>query len=216
MLFRSVPFLELLRHVRDVTTAALHDARVPFDLLVRELGGKRDVAANPLFRTSLTLQNTPAAVLTLPDLTLTTLEDDQFSSRIDLELELRASERGLDGGIFYDTALFSREMIAELGRSFVRVVEAVAAAPHTRLRELPVVDRHPEAPASASGDTDLTTFLPSVVAAHAAVRPDAVALRDRSGAVTYAAMERRSNQLANYLVEQGVGGEHVVGVCLPG
>ena len=212
----DVTFLELLRHVREVATAALHDARVPFDLLVRELGGKRDVAANPLFRTSLTLQNTPAAVLPLPDLTLTTLEDDQFSSRIDLELELRASERGLDGGIFYDTALFSREMIAELGRSFVRVVEAVAAAPHTRVRELPVVDRHPAAPASISGDADVTAFLPSVVAAHAALRPDAVALRDSSGAVTYAALERRSNQLANYLVQQGVRGEHVVGVCLPG
>lgn len=214
----EVTFLELLRQVREVATAALDDARVPFDLLVRELGGRRDVAANPLFRTSLTLQNTPAAMLTLPDLTLTTLEDEQFSSRIDLEMEVRASDRGLDGGIFYDTALFSREMIAELGRSFVRVVEAVATAPHTRVRELPVVDRHPEAAASASVsvDTAMTTFLPSVVAAQAALRPDAVALRDSSGGITYAALERRSNQLANYLVQQGVRGEQRVGVCLPG
>ena len=45
-------------------------------------------------------------------------------------------------------------------------------------------------------------------------RPDALALVHESGGLTYAELNRRANQLAHRLIEQGVGPEVRVGLCI--
>jgi amino acid adenylation domain-containing protein len=53
-----------------------------------------------------------------------------------------------------------------------------------------------------------------LVAAQAAATPNAIALMARGDAMTYAALDKRANQIANYLITLGVGPETIVGLCL--
>jgi amino acid adenylation domain-containing protein len=53
-----------------------------------------------------------------------------------------------------------------------------------------------------------------LVAAQAAATPNAIALMARGDAATYAALDKRANQVANYLITLGVGPETIVGLCL--
>src|SRR5260370_35842718 len=53
-----------------------------------------------------------------------------------------------------------------------------------------------------------------LVTAQAAAKPNAVALTASGGSVTYGELDKRANQLANYLIALGVGSETIVGVCL--
>src|SRR6266853_3123572 len=53
-----------------------------------------------------------------------------------------------------------------------------------------------------------------LVAAQAAATPNSVALRARGESVTYGELDKRANQLANYLIALGVGPETIVGLCL--
>lgn len=53
-----------------------------------------------------------------------------------------------------------------------------------------------------------------MVALHATAAPDAIAVEAGGSTLTYAELEARANQLANRLVELGVGRETVVALCL--
>src|SRR6266849_3763165 len=53
-----------------------------------------------------------------------------------------------------------------------------------------------------------------LVTAQAAAKPNAVALMASGGSVTYGELDKRANQLANYLIALGVGRETIVGLCL--
>ncbi len=53
-----------------------------------------------------------------------------------------------------------------------------------------------------------------LVAAQAAATPSAIALMARGQVITYGELDKRANQLANYLINLGVGRETVVGLCL--
>ena len=53
-----------------------------------------------------------------------------------------------------------------------------------------------------------------LVAAQAAATPNAVALVARGDLITYGELDKRANQLANYLITLGAGRETIVGLCL--
>ena len=56
--------------------------------------------------------------------------------------------------------------------------------------------------------------VPQLVAAHAALSPDEPALIAGREAITYGEMEKRANQLAQYLIKLGVEPNDLVGLCL--
>ncbi|MFZ1005373.1 MAG: amino acid adenylation domain-containing protein [Candidatus Sulfotelmatobacter sp.] len=56
--------------------------------------------------------------------------------------------------------------------------------------------------------------LPEMVAAQAAVTPDATALTAGADELSYAELDRRSNRLARYLASVGIGRDQLVGLCM--
>ncbi|TXL89768.1 non-ribosomal peptide synthetase [Streptomyces sp. IB2014 016-6] len=67
---------------------------------------------------------------------------------------------------------------------------------------------------AATGRTDQET-LTSVLDAAARRHPDAVAVRDRTGQLTYRQLHERANRLARLLISRGAGPERLVGLLLP-
>ena len=49
---------------------------------------------------------------------------------------------------------------------------------------------------------------------HVAVKPDAIAVTFEGAKLTYSELDQKSNQVAHYLIERGVGPEMIVGICL--
>lgn len=58
------------------------------------------------------------------------------------------------------------------------------------------------------------SLVPSLVAAQTQERPDSAALVTESATLSYAELDRRSNQFANYLQTLGVGPEKLVALCV--
>ena len=212
-------FRELLAAVRRTTLDAYQHQDIPFERLVEELQPSRSLARHPLFQVTFALQNAPMGGQRLKGLEIAPLVGEELRVRFDLEVH--AFERA-GGGIellwIYKRELFERWRIEQMARHYVRLLEAVVAAPEGPLHRLELLapeERHTlleEFNPPARGLPEAT--LPALFEAQAARTPEALALVCGEERLSYGALNARANRLAHLLIAQGVGPERLVGIAL--
>ncbi|GGZ65258.1 hypothetical protein GCM10010387_67790 [Streptomyces inusitatus] len=219
-------FTELLARVRETDLTAYAHQDVPFERLVDVLSPVRSLSRNPLFQVMLALQNVPEARWELPGLEVAPLPPaSELAARFDLSVTL-AEERdadggpaGIGGGILYATDLFDQVTVEGLARRLGRVLEQVAADPDVRLSEIAVLDEIERSRVVSEWNDTAQQVDPGLVldffGARVASAPDVPAVRSGADVLSYGELDVRSNRLARYLVDAGVGRERVVGLCLP-
>ncbi|WP_369359725.1 amino acid adenylation domain-containing protein [Streptomyces sp. cg2] len=118
-----------------------------------------------------------------------------------------------------DPALYSAAELTAHQVRFLRVLEAVAADPAVRVGGVGLLDGTERTRVLEEWNTTATlergTLLPRLFAEQAVRTPNAVAVEAESATLTYAELDARSNQVARWLIERGVGPERFVGVVLP-
>ncbi|AGP36534.1 non-ribosomal peptide synthetase [Sorangium cellulosum] len=117
-----------------------------------------------------------------------------------------------------DASVASDEDAARLGERFATLLAELTARPGEAVdrcaylgpRELSRLDALARGPARQREPVTLD----ELVSRQAARTPDAVAVELDDASISYAELERRSNQLARHLASMGAGRETLVGVCL--
>ncbi|MEI5102702.1 amino acid adenylation domain-containing protein [Streptomyces sp. PmtG] len=213
-------FADLLTRVREKSLAAYEHQDLPFETLVELINPDRSSAYQPLFQVMFSWQNFERRDLELQGVEVEFEQHVTSTSLADLTLSMTMDASGaLRGGLQYVTALFDRETAEAIAARYVRVLEQVLADPATPLSSVEVLAEderdwlvrrvndtaHPVAP-----DT-----LPGAFEAQVERTPDAIALIGEHETLTYAEFNRRANQLAHWLIEQGAGPEHLVAVRVP-
>jgi amino acid adenylation domain-containing protein len=212
-------FRELLGRVRATALGAYAHQDLPFEQLVDALQPVRTLAHSPVFQVLFVFQNTPCDPVDLGGLRWTYVPIDPGTSNFDLTLTLWPSARGLEGVLEYNVDLFDADTIERLLEHFETLLGAVAADPDRPVTAVPLLSpaaRHQilDAWNATEAPYPAEATVPALFAAQAARTPDAVAISDEHTRLTYAALERRANQLAHYLRARGVGPEVPVAVCL--
>jgi amino acid adenylation domain-containing protein len=126
------------------------------------------------------------------------------------------STERLELRIWFDES-YGRDAAERLARQLVLLLSVIASDPGTSVGELPLLDATERAMLLEQFN-DTSTAVPDaavheLIAAAGAAAPDREAVRDEHGALTYAELETRANQLANRLRRAGVGPDVVVGLC---
>ena len=210
-------FLELLVRVREVTLAAYAHQDMPFEKLVEELQPARDLSYNPLFQVMFVLQNTETRDVQIePQHNL-----PQFSvgtSRFDLTLCALETVDGLMTVFEYNTTLFDDSTIISMSENFKVLLESAVSDPEQRIRELLPLSESERRRLlveynQTAGDDTGATLIHEFCETRAALRPEGIALTFCDGQLTYHELNSRSNQLARYLRERGVGPGVLVGIC---
>ncbi|HEX6287623.1 MAG TPA: amino acid adenylation domain-containing protein, partial [Herpetosiphonaceae bacterium] len=210
---------ELLSRVRETTLGAYTHQDVPFEMLVDELQPERDLSRHPLFQAMFVLQNVPLPSLSLPDIRLEPMEFDNGTAQFDLTLELTPTAQGLRATCGYKTDLFDAETIDRLLGHFQTVLTAISADPQQRLVDLPLLTDAEQQQLLVDWNATSAPHAESVwfhdaCAAYAERTPDAIAVTYAGERLTYAALDRRANQLAHHLRGLGVRPEAVVAVYM--
>ena len=212
-------FRELLRQVREVALEAYAHQETPFEKVVEAVQPKRELSHHPLFQVLFALHNLPAQEIALSDLTLSWMEAEHRTSRFDLALELRVRGEGIGGKLEYSTDLFEAETVERLLEHYENLLASVVAAPEQQLSELGLLSAGEREQIlvewnATEAEYDSSRCLHELVEEQAARRPEAVAVCCEEEQVTYDELNRRANQLAHYLRQQGVGQEILVGILL--
>ncbi|HZI16775.1 MAG TPA: condensation domain-containing protein, partial [Myxococcus sp.] len=219
-------FRTLLGRVKESTLGAYAHQDVPFEKLVEELQPARDLSRSPLFQAMLILQNTEAAeagalsgaARSGTSLTLHPVEASSGHSRFDLTLSFSRGSEGLLCAVEYCTDLFREDTVRRLMGHLQVLLEAVTAHPEQRMLDVPLLppsERHTLLVESSDPRTSLRRTLVHQLVSEQAVRtPEATALVAGTGRLTYRQLDERSNRLAWYLRELGLGPEVRAAVCM--
>lgn len=139
------------------------------------------------------------------------------SSKFDLTLYLMETNEGIRGSMEYNTDLFAHATVARMLDHFEVVLEAMTTNPDQRVGEVVLLTAAEQQRfagwqgAAMTLDADTTD---AMVAARVAHAPEAIAVAGPTGTLTYAALDRRSNQVAQRLRAAGVTVGQRVGVCV--
>ncbi|MFE4454560.1 amino acid adenylation domain-containing protein [Streptomyces sp. NPDC056796] len=219
-------FLELLGRVTQFDLSAYAHQDLPFERLVELLNPARSQNHHPLFQTMLILQNhTPAAPVDLPGLTARGVPVDPGVSKFDLSFTFTetyddsGAPTGMRGAVDYATELFDASTVRDLAGRLVRLLTAVASDPGRHLSAYDVLTPAERARLAGwgtgpAGNTPAAT-VPALFERWARRTPDAPAVRDATGTLTYGELAARADTLARHLTARGIGPEDRVAVALP-
>jgi amino acid adenylation domain-containing protein len=216
---RNLPFRQFLGLVRTEAMEVYGNQDVPFEIVLQELGVRRERSHSPLFQVMFAMQP-PKAASIFADLGLDQVPFAPDSSKFDLMLVLTEIDDGrVHGNVQFATDLFDEVTIDRLIEHFVTLLREIAAHPGCGIFELNCLSeaelRHLTAECNGIAATYLQDrCVHDLVAAQAAKTPDAVALVCEDRALTYGELDRRATLLAHRLVELGSGPEVVVGLCM--
>jgi amino acid adenylation domain-containing protein len=235
---------EVLQRVSAVALDAYANQDVPFEKLVEELQPKRDLSRSPLFDVMFILQNTKLETLNRSATHnaakalaarehgggtsgfATRLMTEGAGARVlietgiskfDLTLYLMETNEGIRGSLEYNTDLFEHETMTRMLDHYETVLQALVENPRQRLSELSIltrVERERFESWQGRAQPQGHETLPELVAAQVARTPDAVAVVGGAGSLTYADLDRRSNQIAHRLRALGVAPGERVGVSV--
>lgn len=211
-------FAALLARVRETCLDAYDHQEIPVEQLVIELQKDRQLTFAPLYNVILTMEEVLSDDLVFPGAAVELLDRDERATKFDLTLYAIAVPDGLQLTLWYRTDLFAGETADRMLAHLQRLLGASVDEPSLRVSALPLLSEaelHAAARPPAFGAA-VAAFEPVHVqfAAAAARTPDAVALVDAGGQLTYAQADRRAEALAATLRRRGAAPGTLVGLGL--
>lgn len=127
---------EMVRRVRQTAAEAYAHQDLPFERLVRELHVARDASRHPLVQVLYVFHNTPPPDAPLDGLTVEDFPIDAAAVPADLQLSLRPTAQGLQGGLKYRADLFESATIARIAAHYRELLTQFSTHPDRRLSEV--------------------------------------------------------------------------------
>ncbi|MEU2357163.1 amino acid adenylation domain-containing protein [Streptomyces misionensis] len=215
-------FRELLARVRAGNLGAYAHQELPFERLVEVLNPARSTSRHPLFQVMIAMDSSQRTLPAADGLTLGLLDVPTGTAKFDLSFNIRehrtpaGDENGILVALEYRTDLFERGTAQTFLARFARLAETAANAPGTRIGSAPLLTADETHRLLVEwNDTAAPESLTDVVARVrevAAERPDAVAVTDDHGDLTYRDLVARVDRLAARLRARGAGPDAVVAV----
>jgi surfactin family lipopeptide synthetase A len=213
-------FRELLRRARKVAEEAGEHQDLPFERIVEELHLEHDPSRNPLFQVMLLFQELAEGAREVEDLRLTWTGVQNHTAKFDLSAYIEPREDGLFVGFEYNADVFEAPTIHRLLGHYRTLLEAIVAAPDTRISEITILadaERNQllfELNDTAVDFPEKDSALHELIERQVERAPDRVAVESEGQTLTYRQLNSRANQLAHFLRKQGAGPGVPVGVSV--
>ncbi|MCP5052898.1 MAG: amino acid adenylation domain-containing protein, partial [bacterium] len=226
-------FSEVLKQVRQTALGAYGRQDIPFEYLVEQLNPSRSLSHSPLFQVVLALQNARGEALELNSLKISFPESVNTTAKFDLILNIVEQGDGLGCNWEYNTDLFRPDTITRMIGHFRILLEGILDNPDETICQLPLLTEaekqqflawnHPESGLTlspVSGPTISKTVV-DLFRDQVEKTPDNIAVVFEDQQLSYRELNTRSNRLAHYLIESGVGPDlesgltsNLVGICV--
>ncbi|WPV65670.1 non-ribosomal peptide synthetase [Chitinophaga sp. LS1] len=212
-------FRQHLASVRNDVLEYLQHQDYPFEKLVEDLGIKRDASRSPLFDVMVILHNEKEQ--TLPVVNDDLVLHGEQAIKYDLDIDFYEADEALLMKVGFNTDIYERDNITRLARHYAALLQALSEQPDVALQAVDYLD---------AGERDLLLHkfndtaalypaqegVAALFARQVKTSPAATAFKKGTETITYKELDKRSNQLAAFIREQGAGeGQRVAICCAP-
>lgn len=209
----------LFAEIREGTLRAFAHQDVPFEKVVEAVRPERSLSRNPIFQVMLALQNAPGGELSLQDVKVELEDPVDEPAVFDLFLSLEERGKEIVGSLNFAADLFDRATVERWMRCFDTLLQGMTAAPDCRVGDLSIMPegelRWVTKELNATGAVyPREKLVQELFEEQAHQCPESVAVEHEGRRLTYGELERRSNQVARYLVDQGLKPDQLVGLCM--
>ena len=210
---------DVLSRTRDAVLDALQRRRLPFDRVVEALAPGRSARENPLFDVLVSHQNVPVEAPALNAVDTAVKSAAVAQVRLPLEVTTWRRDDGLELRVGARRDRYDQGTAKRIAAQLATVLEEVARDADIPVALLPVLpagedmllaDLEQGGPSLSDGAN-----LPEAVLSWAWRTPDAPAVLDRDGVLTFAELDVSSARIAARLRSLGIGPGDTVGIALP-
>ncbi|HJT73674.1 MAG TPA: amino acid adenylation domain-containing protein, partial [Chitinophaga sp.] len=202
-------YLDLLKHIKQVTLGAYEHQVYPLDELIDEMDFRRDRSRNPLFDVVMVLQNNESAYLKKKQ-ELAGLQISEYNggghqiSKFDLSFYFVEAGDEIHARLEYNTDLYAKETVLRLANHLEQLLAAIAdypSAPLCTLNYLSAAEK--EQLLVGFNDTDCAypreKTIVQLFEEQAALTPDNIAVAFKDVTLTYRELNEQANRLGDYL-----------------
>ena len=228
-------FSDFLLAIGEKANAAGEHDDYPLAKLVERLQPQRDTRWSPLFQVMFTWRKTTKLVdpnsmagvalgiagtsMAPEGIQLEVLPVRHRCTLYDLSLLAAEAEGALHGTFEYKTDLFEAATIQRMVGHFQTLLQGIVTDPQQHVSRLPLLTEREKQQLLVEWNNTARPFpedqcIHQLFEAQVARTPDAVALVMGEERLTYRELDRRANQLANYLQRKDAGPGSLVGIAM--
>ncbi|MEX6633172.1 non-ribosomal peptide synthetase [Hyphococcus lacteus] len=212
-------FAEMLSESNDFFVRAYEYQDAPVDMLAEHLIDQRDPSRTPIFQTMFTHQHVNRRPKSVGALTLTQYFISPGATPVDLELGIMESDDQIHGELIYCTSLFEERTINHLSDCFQVFLLSALESSENRIADLEILSLADNNKINKEWNKTEAPYNRDVLACDYFDRcahedPEKTAIQCAGNSISFEALRVRSNKIANYLKEIGIGPGDFVGIFL--
>jgi amino acid adenylation domain-containing protein len=212
-------FVDLVRQIKQTVTEAQEYQEVPIEKVIELTKAGRDRSQRTLFGVVFNFVNVPQSNRSPSGLQVDYFNFDAGTVTYDLYIEINRTREGIRFGFEYNTDIYLKETVDRLVAHFQWALETCLQDPTQNIAQLDLLtDAEKDLLSQWNGARvpyPQNTPVHQLIEEQVKKTPQAVALQMDAVTYSYDALNRKANQLARVLVEQGLKMEDLVGISLP-
>ncbi|KAB1153659.1 amino acid adenylation domain-containing protein [Tenacibaculum aiptasiae] len=210
-------FSNFLNTVQNTALQSFTNQEYSYEKLVEDLGLKLDLSHNPLFDIMFEYYNFSVSEFKSKKTHLNHIEYVNTSSKLDISFRVFEKENNYVFYLDYRTDLFKQGTIKRFISYYKNILKVVMENIDIKLSDINILPEEEykllvEDYNATSLDYAKETNLVSVFEAQAQKYPERVAVFYGKEKLTYEELNKRSNQVANYLISEGIVPGNMVGL----
>ncbi|MCX8509377.1 MAG: condensation domain-containing protein, partial [Rhodobacteraceae bacterium] len=202
----NLSFAGLVQVTHQEVFSAFDHQDVPFERIVELVNPPRNLSHNPLSQIMISMDNFVSDRFRMHDLEVALGPVEDSSAKLDLALAVRVQDGIIGLHWNWATALFHRGTIERLAGHFQEVLDSILAHPQAVAAELNMIGAHERArllgfSIGETVDFDEDELCHDIFDQIARAQPDAPAIRDEAGTLSYGQLRQRADHAACHILE---------------
>ena len=211
---------ELFEDIRESSLEAYANQDLPFEKIVELVSPERDVTnTNPLFQVVYAHQNATSEALEFEGLKVEEYPLEHTISKFDLTFLTSEKDGYLHVKVEYNTDLFKESTIQQLLGHLQKILKEVLSNPQVKVKNIDLLTEKERQLQVEEWNNTQTAYprqksVDQLFEEQTAKTPDSIALEEKGMTLTYQEVNEHSNQLARYLLRQGIEPGDYVGIWM--